>query len=80
MRVEIRTRGGMSRSTREGVKPKAVWRGELAAIPGVGDMVVVRDGWAAEHVYSVFHEVHADRVIVVLDAVDEAGEYPEVAP
>jgi hypothetical protein len=78
MKVTIQTRGGSSADGERRVESKVIWRGELSAVPRVGDLVCVVDGWAADYVHEVFYEVYEDSVVVVLNVVDEMNEYPEV--
>lgn len=80
MKVEFWTRnGGDPRDSTRYVHAKCVWRGDLGAIPRMGDGVVVRDGFASETVKRIDWMLEEGAsVCVMLDTCDPEGSYSEV--
>jgi hypothetical protein len=74
VKVEVYTREGVW----ERQKPKCIWRGELPAIPRVGDYVVVRDGCGSEPVFGVHWDLETGLVEIILETTDHENVYPEV--
>jgi hypothetical protein len=56
-------------------RPKCIFDGEINEIPRVGEWVVVRDGFCAEMVTNVTHDLINGDVEISVRTVDSTGEY-----
>jgi len=59
------------------VESKCIWRGELSAIPSVGEHVTLNSDYCAELVAAVYFCLQGDSVFIQLDKVDRRNEYEE---
>lgn len=55
--------------------PKCIFIGEIASVPAVGEYVVLRDGFGAEHVTSVIHDLVSGEIEMQIANHDPDNDY-----
>lgn len=60
-------------------KPKCIFNGDIALLPRVDEYVVVREGFAAERVVSVTHDLVTGEIEIAVYTSDPNNEYPSIS-
>lgn len=75
MKVYVWTKWDMRSKEPGGREPKCIFIGEIACAPSIGEYVVCREGFGAEAVYNVIHDLQSGEVEITVNTDDHADSY-----
>lgn len=70
--IEVWTKRHLGR----GVEAKRIWKGELPAVPRIGESICLSGDWALETVLDVQYDL-TDKTVTIQIGPDYTNEYPE---
>lgn len=75
IRATVWTRAHFDAQGREIEGPKCIFNGPVFAVPRVGEMISVRDGFGDETVYKVFYDFANNELHITVRDPDINNEY-----